>query len=243
LVAAEPDILFTQSVRRLAEHYDRPLPAISSEAVRQWIALNPELHSLPLFLGAAAVHAFLSPDAALGFSGGGVVQALANREKARLDNAGRAAGLGDRGAGRVVALAAVPGSLDTSALRRLADPALEIGLPPPDRVIDAVSLLPWWQRNRVPSPEPDLMAAALLVRILSERSDKAPEWLWALMEGAVTPQLVDRLGRLAFDAVTVTGSADGLARHLREIIRIDSSRRRNWNSSPTSSTFHLGLLA
>jgi hypothetical protein len=152
LVAAEPDTLFTQSVRRLAEHYDRPLPAISSEAVRQWIALNPGLHSLPLFLSAVAVHAFLSPDAALGFGGGGVVQALANREMARLDNAGRAAGLGDRGAGRVVALAAVPGSLGASALRRLADPTLEIGLPPPDRVIDAVSLLPWWQSDRVPSP-------------------------------------------------------------------------------------------
>jgi len=224
LAAAEPECALSGSLRRLAEHYRLPMPAVSADAVRSWVALNPGLHGLPLFLTGAAIHAFLNPDAALGFSGPSVVQALTDRERARLGNAGRAAGLGDRSAGRVVALAAVPGSLDASALRRLADPTLEIGLPPPDCVIDAVGSLPWWQGDHVPSPEPDLMAAALLVRILSERSDKAPEWLWAVMEPAMTPQLVDRLGRLAFDAITVTGSAAGLTRDLSQIVRNDPSR-------------------
>jgi hypothetical protein len=118
----------------------------------------------------------------------------------------------------------VPGSLDAAALRRLADPTLEIGLPPPDRVIDAVNSLPWWQNDHVSSPEPDLMAAALLVKTLSERPDKAPEWLWAVTESAVTRQLVDRLGRLAFDAMTVTGSSNGITRYLNEIVRNDLSR-------------------
>ena len=153
LVAAEPERVFSESLRRLAEHYRRPMPTVSVDTVCSWIALNPALHGLPLLLTAAAIHAFLNPDAALGFSGASVVQALADRERARLGNAGRMAGLGDRSAGRVVALAAVPGSLDASALRRLADPTLEIGLPPPDRVIDAVRSLPWWQGDRVPSPE------------------------------------------------------------------------------------------
>src|SRR3984893_16278743 len=224
LVAAEPERVFSESLRRLAEHYRRPMPTVSVDTVCSWIALNPALHGLPLLLTAAAIHAFLNPDAALGFSGASVVQALADRERARLGNAGRTAGLGDRSAGRVVALAAVPGSLDASALRRLADPTLEIGLPPPDRVIDAVNSLPWWQSDRVPSPEPDLMAAALLARILSERSDKAPEWLWAVMAGAVAPPLINRLGRLAFDAMTVTGSTSGITRHLSEIVRQDLSR-------------------
>jgi hypothetical protein len=193
--------------------------------VRNWVALVPGLHGLPLLLTAAAIHAFLTPHAALGFSGASVVEALADRERARLHNAGRAAGLPDgRSAGRVFALAAVPGSLDASALRRLADPTLEIGLPPPDRVIDAVNSLPWWQGGRIPSPEPHLMAAALLVKTLSERSDKAPEWLWAVMEDAVPPQLIDRLGRLAFDAMTVTGTANGITRHLREVVGNDFSR-------------------
>src|SRR5438552_11916923 len=44
------------------------------------------------------------------------------------------------------------------------------------------------------------------------------------MEHAVTPQLVDRLGRLAFDAMTATGSATGITRCLSEIIRNDPSR-------------------
>jgi hypothetical protein len=195
LTAAEPERAFSESLRRLAEHYRRPMPAISADAVRNWVALNPELRGLPLLLTAAVIHTFLNRDAAFGFSGASIVQALAGRERTRLGNAGRAVGLEHRSAGRVVALAAVPGSLDASVLRRLADPTLEIGLPPPDRVIDAVNSLAWWQGDHVSSPEPDLMAAALLVRILSERSDKAPEWLWAVMKHTVTPQLIDRLGQ------------------------------------------------
>jgi len=224
LAAAEPERVFSESLRRLAEHYQRPMPTVSVDAVHNWVALNPGLHGLPLLLTAAAIHAFLNPDTALGFTGSSVVQALADRERARLGNAGRAAGLGDRSAARVVALAAVRGSLCASLLRRLAHPALEIGLPPPDRVIDAVNSLPWWQGDHVSPPEPDLMAAALLVRILSERSDRAPEWLWAVMEGAVTSQLIDRLGRLTFDAMIVTGSANDITRHLCQIIRNDLSR-------------------
>ena len=194
--------------------------------MRNWVGLDPPLHGLPLLLSAAAVHAFLNPGAALGLSGRSIVQALADRERARLDNAGHAAGLGPRGASRIVALAAVPGSINAAVLRRLADPTLEIGLPAPDRVIDAITAAPCWHDGHVTPPQPDIMAAALLVRILSERPDKAPEWLWAVMEPAVTPQLIDRLGRLAFDAMTVTGSANGITRHLSEIIRNDFSRAR-----------------
>jgi hypothetical protein len=224
LATAEPERVFSGALHRLAEHYRRPTPRVSADAVRSWVALDPGLHGLPLLLTAAAVHTFLKPDAGLGFSGASLVQALADREWARLGNAGRAAGLGDRGAARVVALSAVPGSLNASALRRLADPTLEIDLPPPDRVVDAVSSLPWWHGDRVLSPEPDLMAAALLLKTLSERSDKAPEWLWAAMEHAINPQLVDRLGRLAFDAMTVTGSVGGITRYLSQIVRSDPSR-------------------
>jgi hypothetical protein len=168
---------------------------------------------------------FLNPDAALGFSGASVIQALTDREWARLANTGRAAGLPDRrSAGRVVAPASVPGSLDASALRRLAEPTLEIGLPPPDRVVDAVNTVPWWHKGRVPAPQPDIMAAALLLKILSERSDKAAEWLWAVIEGAVSAPLIDRLARLTFDAMIVSGSALGLTRYLRKIIADDPSR-------------------
>jgi hypothetical protein len=109
-------------------------------------------------------------------------------------------------------------------LRRLAVSTLEIGLPPPDRVIDAMNIVPWWHEGRVPAPQPDIMAAALLLKILSERSDKAAEWLWAVIEGAVAAPLIDRLGRLAFDAMIVSGSALGITRYLRKIIADDPSR-------------------
>jgi tetratricopeptide (TPR) repeat protein len=242
LATAEPEHVFSASLSRLAEHYQRPMPTISAGAVRDWVALNPGLHGLPLLLTAAAIRVFLNPSAAFGFSGASVVEALVSREYARLGNAGRAAGLPDRrSAARVFALAAVPGSLDASALRRLAEPKLEIGLPAPDHVIDAVNSLPWWQGDHVPSPEPDLMAAALLAKTLSERSDKAPEWLWAVMEDAVTPQLIDRLGRVAFDAMTVTGSAAGITRHLGEIVRNDFTRARKLELFANERNLPFGL--
>jgi tetratricopeptide (TPR) repeat protein len=224
LAATDPAQVVVGSQQRLVEHYRRPAPAISANAVRAWVALNPGLHGLPLLLTASAIHSFLNDDGALDYNGSFIIQALTNRERSRLDNAGRAAGLGKRGASRLVALAAVPGSLDASALRRLADPALEIGLPSPDRVVDTLISLPWWHGDHISSPEPDLMAAALLVRSLSERSDKASDWLWAVMEYAEIPHLIDRLGRLAFDTLTVTGSALGFTRYLRKIIADDQSR-------------------
>ena len=92
LAAAEPERLFSGALCRLAEHYPRAIPAVPSDAVRSWVGLNPGLHGLPLLLTAAAIHMFLNPDAALGFSGASVIQALTDREWARLANTGRAAG-------------------------------------------------------------------------------------------------------------------------------------------------------
>jgi tetratricopeptide (TPR) repeat protein len=224
LAAAEPERVFSEALGRLAARYRRPTSAISDDAVRNWIALNPGLHGLPLLLTAAAIHAFLNPDAALGLGGASVVQALADRERTRLGSVGRAAGLGDRSAARIVALAAVPGSLGAADLRRLADPTLEIGLPAPDRVTDAVISLPWWQKDHVSSLEPDLMAAALLVRVLSERPDRAPDWLWAVIEDAPASQLIERLGRLVFDTLTLNNSTAGITQHLAKVISGNPSR-------------------
>jgi hypothetical protein len=224
LAVTEPEHVFSEALCRLSAYYGRTMPVVPGDAVRNWVALDLPIHGLPLLLTAAAIHAFLNPNTALGLGGPSVVQALAKRERARLNRAGLAVGLGAKAASRVVALAAVTGAIDAPMLRRLSDPTLEIGLPPLDRVIDAVNWLPWWENNHVRSPEPDLMAAALLVRILSERPDKAPDWLWAVMEPAVTPHLVDRLGRLAFDAMTVAGSTSSITRYLSEIVRNNYSR-------------------
>ena len=224
LAAAKPENVFSKAVRRLAEHYRRPMPEIPAEKVRSWVAEDPGLHGRPLLLTAASVHAFSTADASLGFSGKSVVQALADRERARLDNAGRAAGLGERSASRVVALAAVPGAIDATSLRRLAEPALELGLPAPHQIVDAVSGAFWWHGDHVPAPQPDLMAAALLTRILAERPDKAAAWLWAVMDTVPTAPLIDRMGRLAFDTMTVSGAAFGFTQYLRKVIAEDASR-------------------
>ena len=223
-LAAKPETLFSKVLRRLAKHYRRPMPKVSADAVHSWVALNPMLHGLPLLLTAAAIHAFLDLDARLGLSGASIVQALANREQARLDNAGHAAGLGARGASRIVALAAVPGAVNADLLRQLADPAHEIGLPLPHQVVDAVRPLYLWRVDRVAAPEPDIVAAALLLKTLSERPDKAPEWLWLVIKDIVPLALIDRLGRLVSDTNILTNSPTRISRHLSRMIADDPDR-------------------
>jgi hypothetical protein len=177
------------------------------------------------FLPVAALHAFSMPTAALGLSGTSIIQALVAREQARLDNAGIAAGLGPKGASRIVALATVRGAIDADLLRQLADPALEIGLPSSHQVVDTVQSLYLWSGNCVTAPEPDIVAAALLLKILGERPDKAPEWLWLMIKNTNPPVLIDRLGRVVLDTTLLTQSSDDpISGYLSRMIADDPDR-------------------
>jgi len=209
---------------KLVAHFKRPAASVSDHAIRQWIERDPPLHSLPLFVTAAAVHAMLEPSAALGYDGGKVVQALAQREKQRLDNAGGAAGLGESGAARLVGLAAVRGGLDATAIKRLAAPRLELGLPAPETVIDILRRLPWWNGDSIPAPTPDILAAALLFQVLAERPDQASEWLWAAVE-ETGAESIDRLGRLVYDTGIVHGVTERrLSQWLAAMVEADAQR-------------------
>ena len=103
-------------------------------------------------------------------------------ERQRLTNMSEALGFEAPAAGRLLGLAAAAGGLNADAVRRLADPALELGLAEPGRAVDRVQHLPWWEGDRLPAPSPDLVAAALLLQVLAERADRAPEWLWAVLQ-------------------------------------------------------------
>ena len=58
-----------------------------------------------------------------------------------------------------------------------------------------------WRRH------PIWYIAALLFDVFEQRSDLAPNWIWAAIDGA-GPDLVDRLGRLAYDIGTIYGGKE-----------------------------------
>ena len=199
--------LFREAVQALSSHLGREPGEIDAAAVGSWWARDPARHGLPLFATAAAIHGVLEPGRKLGLEGGEVIQALARREIGRINNEGVSAGLGRHSAGRLAALAVVRGQLDAAVIRRLAEPKLELGLPPADRAVDAVTRLSYWEEGAFPAPAPDIVAAAFALKVFAKRADLVPEWLWALLQDAQR-NWVDRVNRVGYDISVVHEPAE-----------------------------------
>ena len=99
--------LFRMVATRLARHRKVDMPRLDDAAIIEWIERGPALHPLPLFTTAAAIHAIIEPGETLGLSGAQIITALVERERRRLDAAGRNAGWGERAASRLAGLAAL----------------------------------------------------------------------------------------------------------------------------------------
>jgi hypothetical protein len=132
------------------------------------------------------------------------MEALVEREEDRLSRAGLSFGWKPKAAARILALSTIRDGLDVATLRRLAKQELQIGAPAPDDIADAVKELGWWRDDKLRPPSPDIVAATLLQKILLDRTDMAPEWLWVVLEGS-GPELVTRLGRIYHDILIIYG--------------------------------------
>jgi tetratricopeptide (TPR) repeat protein len=233
--------LFASAARRFAEHLEKPVPAVDPAAMAAWLEKDPEIHRLPLFVVAAALHAALLHPAELSLTGAQIVETLVRRERMRLDNAGANAGWGEKAASRLVGMATVAGGLDPAAVRRLAaDP--EVGVPA-ERTVDAVKALGWWDGSRLPAPSPDIVAAELLFSVLHDSPDRAPEWLWAALAD-VAPQEVDRLGRVTYDVGTLRGAGDHnrFASWLMATVEGRPERAARWRPIAEGRRLPLGVL-
>jgi tetratricopeptide (TPR) repeat protein len=147
----------------------------------------------------------------------------------------------------------VRAGLDAEALRRLASPRLEIGLPPSEQIVDAAKSLGRWEQDRVPAPSPDLVAAELLRQVLLDRPDLASEWLWETLNDPVAIE-VQRLDRLAYDNVTLHGPGENvlvqkLVQGVADILRAKTwrvfldSAELGFRLNPVGTTVAKSLLA
>src|SRR5580658_7260228 len=197
--------LVQSAAKTLAEHRGLPPPVLADAAIAAWHAGDPALHGLPLFATAAALHAVLDPGPTFDLAGPEIVAALVRRERRRLDQAAKNAAWPEaEAASRLHGLAALRSTLDEPALTHLARAAPELGLPPPERVMNALEQLGWLTEAVLPAPQPDLIAAELLRQTLGDRPRAAPNWLAATLASPDTID-VDRLGRLAHDMAILAG--------------------------------------
>jgi len=232
--------LFGEAARRFAAYLNKPVPSIGGNAVADWLNKNPETHLLPLFVVAAALHCTDVGTDELSLTGGEIVRALVRRERTRLNVVGQQVDWGETAASRLVGLATVVGCLDVAAIRRLVADG-EIGLPA-ERAVDSIKALGFWRGEGVPAPSPDIVAAELLFTVLEDRPDKAAEWLWACLAD-MTVQNVDRLGRIAYDILTLRGPEDfkQFAGWLASAVGGRPERANKWRAISEEERLPLGV--
>ena len=176
----------------------RPEPDLSDAA--GWLSQS-DMHRLPLFAGAAAMHAVLEPNQAFGIDAPELLRDLAKRERRRVRKASEACGLGKVGLERLLALGVLGDGLSESAVRELGKSGVCDG--PAQDPVAALVDTPWWHNGRLLRLQPDRPAAAFLDAALFNEQfptgpDKLPDWLFiAAKENAGT--FADRLGRILFD--------------------------------------------
>ncbi|MCH7887887.1 MAG: tetratricopeptide repeat protein [Proteobacteria bacterium] len=196
-------ILLTAQKRAADALESEPYP-LTEAAFDAWQQLSPE-HARPLYIVAAAVHDAVYPGATFKYTGAKILEELVERELSRLRRIEQQVVIQRHALARLVAIAAISDGLDHDDLRSLAaKKPLDLGLPDSDSIVDVIGQCEVMTAGRLPRPEPDLIAAAFLVRVLAERPELAPERLWAALEGDVGGGL-ERAGRLSYDAEVVLG--------------------------------------
>jgi tetratricopeptide (TPR) repeat protein len=195
---------FCSAQNRAAKHRKTTPVPVSEEQLADWLKLTPE-NDRALFVVAAAVHSAVKPnDLVVQYSGSEVVQSIAEREVAGLRNIAKGAGLKDEYAlARILSLAAIAGSIsEEEAVNVARDRPDLIGPDAGQDIRKALRIT--WPGRLVPAPKPDILAAAMLVRTLSETPATAPELIWL----GIAPDILNglnRIARLSYDAEIVLG--------------------------------------
>ena len=224
---ATPDAyrVFRSARVALAKEKKADLGEVAETAFGEWLR-RADIHRHPLFIAAAAVHSVLYPkEPVVGLSGREVLHALAQRELARLEDEGTAAGLEPEALQYLVAFAAIRGDLDGGDLRALADRTdLAPRLPPAEDIVALVGRSGRLRDGVFAEPKPDILAANLVVEVFRHDSKLAPERVWAGIEGRVGEALA-RAGRLSYDAEMVLGLLDGRISQWLELMVEDKPER------------------
>jgi len=198
--------IFSSAQENTANIYQtEPLP-ISKGALTDWLTRAPE-NERPLFLVALGVHSALYPDEeVVQYKGREVIEALVERELARLRRTAENLGFTDHYTlARIVAMAAISDSIYVSLISEIAKQTdLKLGFPAGadiEILLRDVGLL---EQRIVLTPKPDILAAAFAVKVFGQKPEIAPELLWDVLSLDIGTGF-EVLGRLSHDAEIVLG--------------------------------------
>ncbi len=230
-ISAENTIrLYHEVANTVGQWFNKDVPKITDEELIEWRSLEPE-HRLPLYITALALRMVSSEATKLDLNGGQVIRELVWRERARVDIYGsQDPEKPEEWPSRVLALASLTECLTGETLKNLSDDSLEVGLPPPNKVVDTLRKTPLWNNKQhgVLPLQPDIFAAVFLHEVLSSREDVAAEWLWATIasELAKDPSIIrDRIGRLIFDVHKICEENESnLSNWLSQMVTKDPER-------------------
>ncbi len=227
--------LYEKVTSRLSKEYGEPERPFLVKEFNRWLSRD-QLHHLPIYITAAAIHAVRDRDDRFALGGRTLIVRLAERELDRLRAVStKQNGFGDESLPRLAALAVARDGLDVADVHRLAaaDKAegKKLALMLPDEatgidVIDALKKLPWWSEGRWQIKAPGIVSAAILYEVLKDRKeDNASQWLWLAIQG-LEGEHTARIGRLGYDIGEIYGAADAdrFANWLAECVRDDAKR-------------------
>ncbi len=200
--------LFRGVAERFGEAIGRNAPPLPDDAIAEWIARHRDSFRYPLLVVAAAVNYVRDPDHRVDVGVAEILDSLLDREFERMRDFGKARGFGEQTVERLAALASVRGGINGVALRRIARAAPSgFEFPPEALLIDAVEKLDWWRDEALQPMRPDILAAALVHRVITSHAADAPEWLWLAIDGA-DPEWATTADRIDYDIRRIHGPAE-----------------------------------
>ncbi|MBU8934541.1 MAG: tetratricopeptide repeat protein [candidate division Zixibacteria bacterium] len=241
---ADAHKLFLSAQEKAAELRGSNPPPLSEEILAEWLRHQKE-NDRALFVLAAAVYTAIYPDDhVVQYSGPIVVDALVKRELKRLRNIARGAGLEDElGFARLLAMATLADELPLKQIKELVkNPDLQLGFAEDTNVKLTLKYTGVLSDDIALALQPDIVAAAFVVKVLAEDQEIAPELIWAALENDLEGGL-DRFARLSYDAEIALGILDDrLSKWLPDAVAGNPDRCELIQPFVNREFLHIGLI-
>jgi hypothetical protein len=108
----------------------------------------------------------------------------------RLRNTSEAAGLHREALSQLLAFAAIRGGLLRETIDNVANASdLNVKFPSWSKITEKMGPTSWLTDEGVIAPEPDILAACLVIEVFKRDAASAPDWLWTSIESDIPTAL------------------------------------------------------
>jgi hypothetical protein len=193
--------MYNSALDKFSNHYGTCPPPLSEEQISEWLKLASE-NDRPLFVIATALYSAQNPkEEVVKYTGREIVNAIADREIARLTRLADDCGAKDHYLfACLLAMAAIAGELPINRIEELIKKEeLPLQFPSNKDIESELKTSGIYEEGKIPAPKPDIVAAAFTVKVLYKKDRFAPELLWVALENDLRGGL-ERVSRLSYNA-------------------------------------------